>query len=48
MAWGYARLKACELAYGVEGFADMLKQVPMRAKIDAFARGEALPQDLAA
>ena len=45
MAWGYARLKACEIAFGTEGFADMLKQVPMRAKIDAFARGEAV-QDL--
>jgi len=47
MAWGYARLKACEYAYGVEGFADMLKQVPMRSKIDAFARGQELQEELA-
>lgn len=47
MAWGYARLKACEDAFGVEGFAEKLKTVPMRANIDAFARGEALQPDLA-
>jgi phosphatidylserine/phosphatidylglycerophosphate/cardiolipin synthase-like enzyme len=46
MAWGYARLKACEDTFGLEGFAEKLKTVPMRAHIDAFARGEALQKDL--
>lgn len=41
MAWGYARLKACEEAFGIDGFAEKLKTVPLRAQIDAFARGEA-------
>ncbi len=47
MAWGYARLKACEQAFGTDGFAAMLKQVPMRAKIDAFASGQELQEELA-
>ncbi|MBS2039063.1 hypothetical protein JST97_29040 [bacterium] len=42
MAWGYARLKACEETFGLDGFAEKLKTVPMRAQIDAFARGQAL------
>ncbi|MFN8606492.1 MAG: phospholipase D-like domain-containing protein [Vulcanimicrobiota bacterium] len=47
MAWGYARLKACEESFGVDGFAEKLKTVPMRAQIDAFARGEAVTSELA-
>lgn len=39
MAWGYARLKACEEAFGTDGFAKMLSDLPQRKKIDAFAQG---------
>ena len=46
MAWGYARLTACEQAYGTEGFAKMLSELPQRKKIDAFAQGKLYQEEV--